>query len=128
MKLKKIRLDLARDKEFPQGSRLHGYEIIAPLDEEGHFDLERWRKLRDKCRIHRFWKGEEDEYGHLVRTRGGAWAFHYEDDQQEAPHDDDVGYKFGAHKFLPGEYVSIREWDGEMRTFTVTTVQDVEVA
>lgn len=125
MKLKKIRLDLARDKQFPTGSARHGYEIIAPLTAEGHFDLEVWRKTKEKCRIHRFWVGEEDEYGHLMHSRGG-WAFHYDLGAGET-HDDDVGYRFGSHVFKPGEYVSIQEWDGEMRTYRVTTIQDVDV-
>ena len=34
----KIRLELARNAEFPEGSRAHGYEFIAPLGEDGHLD------------------------------------------------------------------------------------------
>ena len=30
--LKRIRLNLARSKEFPSGSDEHGYEFVAPLD------------------------------------------------------------------------------------------------
>jgi hypothetical protein len=29
---KRIRLELARSKEFPEGSATHGYEFVAPLD------------------------------------------------------------------------------------------------
>jgi hypothetical protein len=31
--LKRIRLELARSKEFPMGSANHGYEFVAPLDD-----------------------------------------------------------------------------------------------
>ena len=31
MTLRKIRLELARDHDFPDGSRHHGYELVAPL-------------------------------------------------------------------------------------------------
>ena len=41
-----IRLQLARSKEFPVGSARHGYDIVAPLDKDGHIDLELWRKHR----------------------------------------------------------------------------------
>jgi hypothetical protein len=34
--LKRIRLHLARAKEFPSGSASHGYEFVAPLDSKGH--------------------------------------------------------------------------------------------
>ena len=33
--LKRIRLELARSKEFPVGSANHGYEFVAPLDNNG---------------------------------------------------------------------------------------------
>ena len=38
--LKRIRLNLARSKEFPTGSAQHGYEFVAPLDQNGHIDAE----------------------------------------------------------------------------------------
>ena len=34
---KRIRLNLARSKEFPQGSSRHGYEFVAPLDANGPY-------------------------------------------------------------------------------------------
>ncbi len=36
---------------------------------------------------------------------------------------DEAGYRFGAHAFMPGEYVSIRDEDGEMHTFQVVSVE-----
>src|SRR5665811_2114752 len=39
---KRIRLNLARSKEFPQGSERHGYEFVAPLDDKGHIDVKLW--------------------------------------------------------------------------------------
>jgi hypothetical protein len=42
--LKRIRLNLARSKEFPSGSDEHGYEFVAPLDADGRIDVELWRK------------------------------------------------------------------------------------
>ncbi len=35
MTLKKIRLELARDREHPEGSNRHGYEFVGPLDARG---------------------------------------------------------------------------------------------
>ena len=37
--LKLIRLNLARSKDFPGGSTRHGYEIVAPLDQDGRIDV-----------------------------------------------------------------------------------------
>ena len=47
MTLKRIRLELARDHDFPNGSRAHGYEFAAPLDEAGHLVAAEWREARD---------------------------------------------------------------------------------
>ena len=38
MSLNKIRLELARTADFPQDSRRHGYEFVAPLNEDAHID------------------------------------------------------------------------------------------
>jgi len=122
--LKRIRLALARDAEHPAGNRDHGYGFIAPLDSEGHIDAAQWRKLRERCRVKRFAPGEADEVGHLVHKPGGSWAFHY-DIRGDAAHDE-TGYRLATHVFRPGEYVSIKEHDGVLRTFVVQAVVDLE--
>ena len=78
MPLKTIRLELARTKEYPEGSAAHGYVFTAPLDAEGHLNLDEWKENRQLCMVHRFWVGEDDEHGELHRTRGGHWVFSYE--------------------------------------------------
>lgn len=126
MSLKKIRLELARDREHPEGSNRHGYEFVGPLDEEGHLDPAQWKKHRERCRVRRFWLNEDDELGHLLRKPGGHWAFHY--DIRGEP-DDEGGYRLGNHKFAVGEYVSIREREDEaMRTFRVVRVEELPPA
>jgi hypothetical protein len=122
--IKRIRLELARSKEFPSGSRRHGYEFVAPLDETGHIDAKLWQQYRDHCRVRRFWEGEDEQLGRLVHKPGGAeharWVFDYDLTRVD---DDESGYRFGAHKFALGEYVSIKDEDGEMHTFQVASVQ-----
>jgi hypothetical protein len=121
---KRIRLNLARSKEFPQGSARHGYEFVAPLDANSHIDVEQWKRDRAHCRVRRFWEGEEDQVGLVVHKPGGPehgrWVFDYD---QTAEEDDESGYRFGAHAFRPGEYVSIRDEDGEMHTLQVVSVE-----
>jgi hypothetical protein len=81
--LKRIRLNLARSKEFPLGSDRCGYEFVAPLDARGHIDVELWRKHREHCGVRRFWEGQDDQVGRLVHQPGGPehgrWAFDYDD-------------------------------------------------
>lgn len=124
--MKRIRLHLARSKEFPTGSPRHGYEFVAPLDANGHIDVALWRAFREHCGVRRFWGSEEVQIGRLVHKPGGPeharWVFDYD---QTAEEDDEAGYRFGAHAFIPGEYVSIRGEDGEMHTFQVVSVEPV---
>jgi len=121
--LKKIRLELARDREYPAGSRARGYEFQAPLDPSGHIVVARWRSERGKCSVVRFWDGAL-EHGHLIRKPGGAWAFHYDVLGDES--DDETGYRFGDHAFRIGDYVSIKEHDDVLRTFRVVSVADAD--
>jgi len=121
--LKTIRLNLARNAEFPAGSAQHGYRFSAPLDSDGHLDAEGWREHKEHCRVVRFWGDEEHDLGHLVH-RGTRWGFHYDLGGDEG---DELGFKLGSHRFVPGEYVSIRDDDDEEHTFQVVTVEDVRL-
>lgn len=115
MALKLIRLELARTRDFPEGSPTHGYEFTAPLTEEGHLDPEEWKAYREACTVRRFWGPEEEEHGQLVRTRGGRWAFSYAPGEE----DDEPIFRFESHRFRDGEYISITEHDGVARPFRV---------
>lgn len=123
MTLKQVRLELARDHDFPNGSRDHGYDLIAPLDDQGHLDAAEWKKSRDRCRVRRFWAGEPNEMGRLMHRPGGSWAFDYNPNSNA---DDEPGFKFDKHRFVPGEYVSIKEHDGVLRTFFIKAVVDLD--
>ena len=119
MTLRTIRLELARCREFPEGNPRHGYEFIAPLDDDGQFDAAEWKANRKKCTVRHFWTGP-DERGVLVHTHGNRWAFSYVPDEEE---DDESLFRFEHHVFKTGEYISIREHDGELRTFRVVSVK-----
>lgn len=123
MTLKRIRLELARDHDHPEGSRDRGYEFAAPLDDDGLLSAQEWKGVRERCRVKRFWPGAPTELGLLVHKRGGAWAFDY-DPRKDS--DDEPGFKLSSHKFQVGEYVSFKEHDGVLRTFRVAAVSDLD--
>lgn len=122
--LSKIRLELARTKDYPEGARAIGYEFAAPLNPAGRIDAVTWQTNKDKCRVRRFRPGEADDIGHLIRKPGGSWAFHY--DIHSDAEEDESGYRFGDHVFKPGEYVSIKE-DDELLTYRVSRVEPVTI-
>ena len=121
--LKCITLHLARDNDFPDGSSERGYAITAPLDEVGHLDATAWKKLKNRCEVRRFWRGEEDRVGRLVHQPGGkdgaTWKIHYRD----ADESDETGYRLGAHRFLVNEYVSIHDESGRSHTFKIANIR-----
>jgi len=117
-----VRLELAREKGHPAGDRGHGYDIVVPLTADGLIDAEAFRTQRDLCRVRRFRPGEADAVGKLRRGSGGRWYIDYDKQRQD---DDEAGFRFGEERFVQGEYVSIREDDGEMHTFQVMSVREV---
>jgi len=118
MTLRRVRLELARCKEFPEGSVGRGYEFIAPLTREGELDARKWDKVREKCVVRRFWGASPEEHGKLIHRRN-AWAFSYVPDTDA---DDEPIFRFDRHLMKPGEYVSITEHDGVQRTFVVASL------
>ena len=122
--LRKVTLNAARSKEFPQGSVRHGYDFVAPLTEDGHIDLEAWKRRRGECFAHRFWDDEPTMRGLLVHRPGGiggsTWTFEW--DSPQARSEEEEGYRFGDHAFTVGEYVSVRQPDGQMLTYRVVSV------
>lgn len=121
--LSRIVLHHARGPAFPEGSSRHGYEIVAPLDREGHFDVAAWNGLREKCLARRFWGNEAELVGRLVHHAGGAggatWLLDYD---PKADTDDEAGFRLDSHRFVPGEYVTISDNAGRQHTFVVAEV------
>ncbi len=120
MTLRRIRLELARGHDFPEGSAAHGYEFTAPLDKDGHFDAAEWKSARAQCTVRRFWGSEPDETGLLIHHRGKNWAFSYDPKTED---DDEPIFRFDRHVFKSGEYVSITEHDGVQRTFRIASIR-----
>lgn len=122
---KRIRMHLARSKEFPEGSPRHGYELIAPLDAEGHIDVDQWKAHRNQCKVRR-WDDGDEQHGMLVHRPGGnehaRWIFDYDAARKN---DDESGYRFGTHVFAPGEYVTLHGENGT-HTFKIVWVENAK--
>lgn len=112
-----VRLELARTKEYPQGSALHAYMLRLPLDEEGRIDEEAWRENSPHATVSRFWPNEPDMHGQIIRTRGRSWAFSYEPGTE----DDEPIYHLETHPIAVGEYLTITETDGDRLPFKVVS-------
>ena len=125
MVLNRITLRLARNPGMPEGDDRQGYVITAPLDSDGHIDLEAWRAHRAACTVIRFHPDPDERADGLLTHRGNQWRFHYDEDE-EGP--DEPGYRLGEHAFRPGEYVTIAQHGEDALTYIVTEVMPVRVA
>jgi hypothetical protein len=119
-KLTQVVMELAREPGYPYGSRDHGYQLNLPLTGEGRIDEQAFAELSRACTVKRIRPGEEPRHGRLRRGPSRQWSFDY-DDRHEF--DDEMGFRLGEERFVPGEYVSVREDDGTMHTFRVISVR-----
>lgn len=113
-------LELARERAHPVGDRNHGYHLYLPLTDEGRIDAEAWKRLRSACRVRRFRPNEEEAHGRIRHGSGGRWIFDYSDRDD---FDDETGFRLSDESFVPGEYISIREDDGQLHTFQVVSTR-----
>lgn len=122
MPLRRITLQLARNPGLPAGDPEQGYMIIAPLDDSGQLDVEAWRTHRKACRVFRFHPDAAEKADGWLTHRGQNWFFHYDED---AEGDDEGIFRFGAHIFREGEYLTINHADREAQTYKVTDISPV---
>lgn len=114
--MRTVRLELARCREFPEGSKRHGYELHVPLIWGGRLDRTALPENRSTVTFRRFWDGD-DQWGH-VRHGHRGWVLSFAQGSEAG----ETLFKGDDHRFVTGEYVSIDERDGETRTFRVASV------
>lgn len=124
--LQRITLHLARTPSHPEGDNRDGYEIAAPLTEDGRLDAEQWRLERERCRVRRFRPGEPDRHGWLLHRAGGdggaTWLIDYDDSRRD---DDEGTFKLDRHRITVGEYISVRGDDDDFIPFKVVSIRRI---
>lgn len=118
-----IQLTLARTPEHASGSDKHGYDLVAPVNQDGRFDEAVWRTDQTKAHVRRFWDGEEDQLGRLIHTRHRTWAFSYAPGED----DDEPIFHLETHRLEEGEYVTITEADGAVLPFRISAMAPLDV-
>ncbi len=121
MTLKRVRLERARDEEFPDGSANHGYEFNLPLREDGHVHLEALPGQAQLCTVVHFQPNRETGHGQIVALPDGRWAFSYAPGED----DDEPIFRLADHVFKQGEYLSVTGHDGTARTYHIVSVDTV---
>ena len=120
MNWKSIRLELARTKDYPEGSASRAYLLRLPLDEDGLIDEQALRRSPALATVHRHWPNEPDMSGYVIRTPNG-WALSYEPGED----DDEAVYHLETHPLRMGEYITLTEPDGRQLPFRVASLKQL---
>jgi hypothetical protein len=122
--LTRVILRLGRNPEagYPEGDDSHGYVLVAPLTHDGVLDDTLWQAHRGDCTVKRFTPDPDERADGVLSRRGDNWFFHF--DGEDVGGDESV-FRLGAHRLLPGEYLTVRETDGDVLTYKVTETQKV---
>ncbi|HET9427004.1 MAG TPA: hypothetical protein VFO69_01450 [Allosphingosinicella sp.] len=118
MNWKAIRLELARTREFPDGSASRGYLLRLPLDENGLIDAQALGSAPAMATVHRHWPNEPDLCGYVVRASNG-WALSYEPGEA----DGETVFHLENHPIRIGEYITLTEPDGTRLPFRVASLK-----
>lgn len=113
-----IRFELAREPGHPGGAPDEGYDIVAPLDEDGRLDGAAHRAQPDRSHVRRFSRNETVSTGRLRHVPSGRWML----DMDRGDSEDALGFRFGDERFVVGEYVSLSLPSGEQHTYVVARV------
>jgi len=124
MSLTRVVMRLGRNPDacYPEGDDNHGYVVVAPLDKDGHLDVEMWREHRARCTVDRFSPEDAEKADGWLTHRGSHWFFQY-DEEHEGP--DEPVFSLGDHLLRIGEYLTIHEADGDDLTYKITEAQKV---
>jgi hypothetical protein len=118
-----IRFDLARTRDFPEGSRERCYLLRVPLDDQQIVDRKALAAAPGRATVLRSWPDAPDMTGYLVHKRKG-WAFSY----APGDADDEPLFHLEAHPLREGEYVTVTERDGTPLAFEISLCQALEDA
>lgn len=114
-----IRLELAREPSNPDGRADYGYLLWVPLNTQGKIDEAYWKDYRDYYRVLKFRPGQPSEIGHVIHSVSG-WKLHYDIAGKDP---DEAGFHLEDERFVPGEYISIRDSDKNTHVYKVSTVE-----
>ena len=113
------KLELARTPEFPNGSPAHLYLLRLPLGDDGTIDEAARAAQPERATVRRFWPGEPDLSGYIIR-KGAGWAFSYE----EGEDDDEDLFHLENHPLQIGGYLTLTEPSGERLPFRIVSLDE----
>jgi len=118
----RIRLDLARTRAFPEGSRAHHLVLCVPLDPLQIVDADAVRSAPARATVVRSQPDQPETRGYLIPKAGG-WVFSGGGRGGGEPL-----FHVEAHPLRVGEFVTVTEPDGAALTYEITSCEALELA
>ena len=116
----RVRLERVSQLGQPHHDSATGYELMLPLNADGHVDATSWTDNPRACTVQRFRRNRPRIQGLLARTATGRWYFDYGSGK-----DADHFQGLGGDRFRVGQFVGICEDDGKLWTYEVTSVDEL---
>jgi hypothetical protein len=113
----RLRLELARGPDHPEGSHRIAYELTLPLDTWSRLAAGVFRELPELCTVHRYREDSDDRVGALRHHRGDHWVFAYGGPD---PLEENLP-RFGQHRFRTGDYVSVLDEQGRDHAYRIVS-------
>jgi hypothetical protein len=123
VKLMRVRMQLGRTPDHPEGDHRHGYLFVAPLAADAYLDAEAWPEVRGLCWARRFDPdmGADETANGWLQHSGRGWRFEFSGEAGE-PEDKEPLFKLDRHRVAVGDYISVTEPDGVQRPFRIVEV------
>ncbi|MCK8785068.1 hypothetical protein M0638_11800 [Roseomonas sp. NAR14] len=117
-----VTLVMAWGPGLPEGSPGHRYEMSVTLDPQGHIDPAAWQADPNPWPARRIWPAEPERHGDVQYDPEYGWSLRFFGGAAQAPDVplQDVLQPSGPMR--PGEYVGIREADGEDYGYRIVSV------
>ena len=113
-----IRLELARSKDYPEGSASRAYLLRLPLEPNGLIDEGALREAPAQAIARRCWPDEPEVAGYVVASNGG-YAF----SDEPAGHPDGHVFRLDSHPIRIGENILLTDPTGGKLPFRVASVE-----
>ncbi|MBV7256599.1 hypothetical protein KCG44_07345 [Pacificimonas sp. WHA3] len=117
----RIRLEMGRTRENPEGSPSHAYMLTLPLNAEGRVDAATYEKAPARASILHMSPEDGEESGRLILRADGKWAFSYEPGDE----DDETIFALATHAIETGNYITVTEPDGDQVPYKIVSVREL---
>lgn len=117
----RIRLEMGRTKDEPEGSPSHAYMLTLPLDEKRRIDAAAYKKTPARASILRMSPEHGEENGRLILRGDGKWAFSYEPGDE----DDETIFALATHAIELGNYITVTEPDGDQAPYKIVSTREL---